>query len=260
MGCSAIPERKTVLVSSDPEFLSELSEYLEVLSSPVRLKILKFIEREPREITAISEHTGMTYQNTKKHMDRLLNTGLVRRNAGFGRETDRGIAPVWKYLLADGGMETLVKTLGLFSSIAIPPGYNDIRRRIESARSEVAKTAGETGPLLCLIGGPADGLAFILKKDRIRIGREDPDHPLPERGGAAVVPDQYKAVTRVTKPHAVLVRTGESWEIEDNGSTGGTFVNSVRLNPRQRTAISSGDIIDLSVGPDAARLLFVAGD
>jgi hypothetical protein len=202
----------------------------------------------------------MTYQNTKKHMDRLLNTGLVRRHAGFGRETDRGIAPVWKYVLAEGGMETLLTTLGIFSGIAIPPGYQDIRRRMESARSELAKTAGETGPLLCLVGGPADGLAFILKTDRVRIGREDPDHPLPDATGTVAVPDQYKAVTRVTKPHAVLVRAGESWEIEDSGSTGGTFVNSVRLAPGERTAISGGDIIDLSVGPGAARLLFVAGD
>jgi hypothetical protein len=224
------------------------------------LKILKFIEHEPREITAISEHAGMSYQNTKKHMDRLLSSGLVKRNAGFGRETDRGIAPVWKYGMADGGMETLVKTLAIFSGIAIPPGYTEIRQRIESARTELTKTAGTTGPILCLIGGPADGLAFILKKDRIPIGREDPGHPLPESGGAVVVPDQYKAVTRVTKPHAVFVRTGNTWEIEDNGSTGGTFVNSVRLVPRKRMAISHGDIIDLSVGPDAARLLFVADD
>ena len=239
MRCSAI-ERKTVLVSSDPEFLSELSEYLEVLSNPVRLKILRFIEHEPQEITAIAGYLGMTYQNTKKHMDRLLNTGLVRRHAGFRRETDRGIAPVWKYVLDDGGMETLVKTLGIFSGIAIPPGYQEIRKRMESARSEIAKTAGETGPLLCLVGGPADGLAFILKKDRIQIGREDPDHPLPDGAGTVVVPDQYKAVTRVTKPHAVLVRAGDSWEIEDGGSTRRDLCQFRALRPREKNCALRG--------------------
>jgi hypothetical protein len=202
----------------------------------------------------------MTYQNAKKHLDRLLSTGLVRRIPGFGRETDRGIAPVWKYVMADHGMETLVTTLGLFSGIAIPPGYREIHRRIEAVRSEVAAAAGGTAAVICVVGGPADGRAFILRNDRVRVGREDPDHPLPDGGWDIAVPEQYKAVTRVTKPHALLVRSGGSWTIGDNGSTGGTFVNSVRLTPRTRTALASGDIIDLSVGPDAARLLFVAGD
>ena len=47
-------EKATVCISTDPAFLQELSEYLEVLSNPVRLKILKVIEREPKEISEIA--------------------------------------------------------------------------------------------------------------------------------------------------------------------------------------------------------------
>ena len=251
-------DKKTVSISSDPEFLEELSEYLEVLSNPIRLKILKFIEREPKETSEIAVHIGSTYQNTKKHLDRLVTTSLVKRDAGFGRETDRGIAPVWKYSLADGGLQTLVKTLTLFSSVTVPLGYNDIEQRIRSVRAACLKTPAETGPVLFLIGGPADGRAFVLKNDRITVGREDPDSPSPKRDDVIAVPDPYRAVTRVTKPHAFITHAEKSWQIEDAHSTGGTFVNTERLVPGKKILLSQGDVIDLSLGAHGARFLFIS--
>ncbi len=231
-----------------------------MLANPLRLQILKFIEREPKEITAIAEHTGMSYQNTKKHLDRLVSTSLVKRAAGFGRETERGIAPVWKYSLAEGALENLATTLGVFSSIAMPMGYNDIRERIRAVRSELSERGGQAGPVLYLIGGPADGRAFILKNDRIPMGREDPDHPPANDCGMIVLPDAYRAVTRVTRPHASLIQTADCWQIEDNGSTGGTFLNSRRLDPLTSTSLAGGDVIDLSIGANAARFLFITDE
>jgi DNA-binding transcriptional ArsR family regulator len=250
-------EKKTISISSDPVFIEELSEYLEVLSNPVRLQILKFIEREPKEITSIAEHIGMSYQNTKKHLDRLVSTSLVQRGAGFGRETDRGIAPVWKYSLADGGLENLTRTLGVFSSIATPMGYSDITGRIREVRQALHEGGDAGGPVLYVIGGPSDGTSFILRNERIPMGREDPDHPPTGDESMVVLPDEYRAVTRVNKPHAFLMRSVESWEIEDNASTGGTFLNSRRLDPFKRTPLANGDVIDLSVGANAARFLFI---
>jgi DNA-binding transcriptional ArsR family regulator len=255
-----VTEKKTLSISSDPVFLEELSEYLEVLANPLRLQILKFIEREPKEITAIAEHIGMSYQNTKKHLDRLVSTGLVKRAAGFGRETDRGVAPVWKYSLAEGALENLAATLGVFSSIATPMGYNDIRERIRAVRSDLPESGSAGGSVLYLIGGPEDGRAFILKNDRIAVGREDPNHPPAGTAGMVVLPDEYRAVTRVTKPHAFLIQTADCWQIEDNGSTGGTFINSRRLDPMKGTPLASGDVIDLSIGQNAARLLFITDE
>jgi pSer/pThr/pTyr-binding forkhead associated (FHA) protein len=75
-----------------------------------------------------------------------------------------------------------------------------------------------------------------------------------------ILSDDYRAVTRVTKPHAVLIRSVESWEIEDNASTGGMFLNSRRLDPVKRTALRNGDVIDLSLGANAARFLFISDD
>jgi len=253
-------DKKTISVATDPVFLEDLSEYLDVLSNPVRLKILKIIEHEPKEITEIAAEIESTYQNTKKHLDRLLASSLVIRGAGFGRETERGIAPVWKYSLAPGGMETLVKTLGLFSSITVPPGYTDIRDRIREVQAAVFETAGESGPVLYLLSGPSEGMSFLLTTNRIRIGREDENYVPDEGEGAVILPADYRAVTRVTKPHAFLTCTTDSWQIEDNASTGGTFLNSVRLEPLTGTPVASGDVVDLAIGDHAGRFLFIASE
>lgn len=251
---------KTVSIAADPKFLEELSEYLEVLSHPARLNILKFIAGEPKEITAIADHIGMTYQNTKKHLDRLVATAIVTRSAGFGRETERGIAPVWKYSLVSGAMEGLVATLGIFSSVTAQPGYRDIHERIRSIREAVTGTEGEPAPVLSLISGPAEGRAFLVRASRIAIGRDDQDHPVPAGDAVIVLPDQYRAVTRVTKPHAILFRSGDTWQVRDSGSTGGTFINSRKIGPGTGATLESGDVIDLGIGAHAARFLFVAGE
>ncbi|HVN73067.1 MAG TPA: helix-turn-helix domain-containing protein [Methanoregula sp.] len=257
----SMPERPTISVSTDPEFLGELSEYLEVLSNPVRLRILKLIEREPMEISEIAETIGSSYQTTKKHLDRLVSSSLARRGAGFSRETERGIAPVWKYSLAEGSLETLVTTINVFGSVAVPPGYGDIRKRISGLRSGLPcddGSPGVTGPVLFLISGPADGRVFSLKGDRIAIGREDAGMAGPGAAGAISLPDQYRAVTRVTKPHAYIIHERDTWQIEDNASKGGTYLNSRRLAPLKKTPLAEGDVIDLSAGAHAARFLFIA--
>lgn len=250
-------ERKTISLPTDPGFLEELSDYLEALSSPMRLKILKFIEQEPREITVIAEHTGLTYQTTKKHLDRLVGIGLVQRAAGFGRETDRGIAPVWKYSLADGGLKNLAGTLEVFSSIATPLGYSEISAKIRSVKAALGDPGSLQGPVLYLIGGKADGRVFVLDHDRMFLGRGEPDQHPDAGAGRVVVPEEYGAVTRVTKPHAFLIRSAGDWEIEDNGSTGGTYLNSKRLEPGKKVPLASGDVIDLALGLQAARFLYI---
>ncbi len=253
-------ERTTIAAATDPAFIEELSEYLEVLGNPVRLKILKFIEGGPKDTASIAEFSGMSYQNAKKHLDRLVSMSLVMRSAGFGRETSRGIAPVWKYSLAPGALTNIATTLGIFASITAPAGYNDIRDRIRLVRAELARSGGPEGPVLVLIGGPGDGRAFPVSGDRVALGREDPDHPAEGTGTTVVLPDAYRAVTRIAKVHAFLERTGDAWQIEDNGSTGGTFLNGRRLDPLKMTRLSGGDVIDLSLGASAARFLFIADE
>ena len=108
-----------------------------------------------------------------------------------------------------------------------------------------------------LIEGTAAGKTFIIKKDRISIGRIDPDFPSHAKDGDIALPVEYAAVTRITKPHAVMYCAGKEWFIEDRGSSGGTFVNSARLAPMHKTPIKNGDVIDCAIGESSARFLFI---
>lgn len=253
-------DKQTVSISSDPAFLQELSEYLEVLSNPVRLKILKVIEKEPKEISEIASRIDTSYANTKKHIDQLVNIGLVRKEAGFGRETVKGIHPVWKFSLAEGGLFMLIKNLGVFSRINIPMGYGEIQGTLESVRAAVLKESGADVPALHLVEGKGAGRTFILKTDRVQIGRIDPDSPSKLGEGDIALPVEYVAVTRITKPHAIVTRAGAGWQIEDRGSSGGTYLNASLITPMHKTPLKNGDVIDLAMGEDAARFLFIANE
>lgn len=250
-------DKETVSVSTDPAFLQELSEYLEVLSNPVRLKILKVIEKEPKEISQIASRIDTSYANTKKHIDQLVAIGLVKKEAGFGRETVKGIHPVWKFSLVDGGLELLIKNIGVFSSINIPMGYGDLAARIEPVKKAILETSGGQGPALHLVEGNAAGRTFLIKKERISIGRIDPDFPAHAKEGDVALPVEYAAVTRITKPHAFMYRSGIEWFIEDRGSSGGTYINADRISPMHKTPLKNGDVIDLAIGESSARFLFV---
>jgi DNA-binding transcriptional ArsR family regulator len=251
--------KETVSISSDPAFLQELSEYLEVLSNPVRLKILKVIEKEPKEISEIASRIDTSYANTKKHIDQLVHIGLVRKEAGFGRETVKGIHPVWKFSLAEGSLSLLIKNLGVFSRINIPIGYGEIQGTLESVRAAVLRESGTDFPALHLVEGKGAGRTFLLKSDRVQIGRMDPDAPKLGEGDIAL-PVEYVSVTRITKPHAIVTRAGTGWQIEDRGSSGGTYLNAELISPMHKTPLRNGDIIDLAMGEDAARFLFISNE
>ncbi|MDD1702740.1 MAG: FHA domain-containing protein [Methanoregula sp.] len=251
-------QRKTLSVSTDPDFLEELSEYLEVLSNPVRLKILKVIEREPREISEIASRIETSYANTKKHIDQLVRIGLVKKEAGFGRETVKGIHPVWKFSLAEGSLEMLIKNLGVFSRINVPPGFGEIQGKLESVRAAVVKESGSNFPALYLMNGTKGGQTYLLKKEHILIGRTDPDAPSKIRDEDIVLPEEYSMVTRITKPHAIISRSENHWMIEDRGSSGGTYVNTDLISPMHKFELNNGDIIDLALGESSARFLFVS--
>lgn len=253
-------DKQTVSVSTDPAFLKELSEYLEVLSNPVRLKILKVIEKEPREISEIASRINTSYANTKKHIDQLVVIGLVKKEAGFGRETVKGIHPVWKFSLVDGGLETLIRNIGVFSSINIPVGYGDLHAQIEPLRKALLEESGQKYPALHLVEGGTAGKAYLLKKERISIGRIDPDFPSSAKEGDIALPVEYASVTRISKPHAILFKAAEGWFIEDRGSSSGTYVNAGHIAPMSKTPLKNGDVIDLAIGESSARFLFVVNE
>lgn len=244
---------QTTLLQDDPEFFEELSEYLDVLSNPTRLRILKAIERRPKDVREIAGDIRTSYENTKKHLDKLLRTGVVKKEAGLGQETARGVHPVWKYSLIPGGMEAIIRNLGLFSNINMTLADAELNARIARVKGMMAEERAGTTPVLIVVGGPDDGAAFPVQEEVTAIGRRDAAaEPAP---GEIIFSDYYSAVTRVSRPHARITRSKGGYVIEDCGSTGGTLLNAEPITAHSPVPLSDGDLIDLGKGVKGVRLI-----
>jgi DNA-binding transcriptional ArsR family regulator len=248
----------TLIVHEDSDSLEELSEYLDVLSSSARLRILKFLEKKPRDARAISKEIETSYENTKKHLDKLLSIGVIKKEAGLGAPTSKGIHPVWEYSLVPGGLEAIIRNLGLFSNTRVQIIGSEISRRLDEVKGTLSKEVLGNVPAAIALGGPDDGKVFLLKNDVVAIGRYDPENPGSFRAEADIVlSDGYTAVTRVSRPHGKFTRDKGSWFIEDSGSTGGTQLNNHKLEKNTRMALHDGDLIELAKGISGVKLLVI---
>lgn len=108
---------------------------------------------------------------------------------------------------------------------------------------QIVKPKGQTGDA-CLVliypPGPTMGKKFSLDGDEIVIGR----------GGDCDIQIDRDSVSR---RHARLYRTADTWEVEDLGSTNGSYINDV---PVDRSPLRDSDF--LKVG--AAIFKFLSGD
>lgn len=84
-------------------------------------------------------------------------------------------------------------------------------------------------PVLVVIAGPATGAMYRLEQHTVVIGRED-DCDI-------IIDDQG-----VSRNHCRLVRRDHGFEVEDGGSTNGTYVNYRRI---ERAPLRDGDRIRL---------------
>ncbi|ABD40086.1 transcriptional regulator, ArsR family [Methanospirillum hungatei JF-1] len=248
----------TIQGKRDPEYLIEMSEYLNALANPVRLQILSSLETRPMELKEIAAITRTSYENIRKHIDKLLLAGLVRKDAGMSSETMTGIHPVWKYSLAPGGMEQIITNLSMFSKVSLMITHTDLATQLSTLRKDISTQFGVTSPCLYLTTGPEEGKVFSLNGDKIPLGRVDPTDMSFSKMQSSVVmlSSEYKSVSRISRPHARIYH-GNVWEIEDCGSTSGTFVNTEPISPHTRRTITDGDLIILGTGNMSARFLFI---
>lgn len=252
------PHDKTLIVHEESDSLEELSEYLDVLSSSARLRILKFLEKKPRDARAISKEIETSYENTKKHLDKLLSIGVIKKEAGLGAPTSKGIHPVWQYSLVPGGLEAIIRNLSLFSNTRVNVVGSDISKRLDEVKGTYSKEVLGNVPAVIVLGGPDDGKVFTLRDERIGIGRTDPENRAAFRPEIdVVVAEGYSAVTRVSRPHGRFIRKNGVWHIEDCGSTGGTQVNNRKIEKGVPLALHDGDLIELAKGVSGIKLLML---
>jgi serine phosphatase RsbU (regulator of sigma subunit)/pSer/pThr/pTyr-binding forkhead associated (FHA) protein len=85
---------------------------------------------------------------------------------------------------------------------------------------------------LITIQGPATGQRYPLSRERVEIGRQGDS-------------DIYLESLAVSREHARLVRQGNTWFVEDAGSSNGTYINGTPV--AGRVPLSEGDA--LQIGP-----------
>jgi len=103
-------------------------------------------------------------------------------------------------------------------------------------RSSVTKAKRRV--VLEVIAGPSRGLRIQVHKAAVSIGR----HPASD----LVLQD-----ATVSRAHALVLWSGDAWEVRDAGSQSGTKVNGLRVTVQR---LNSGDVI--TVGESAVRFLF----
>ncbi|HLW95585.1 MAG TPA: FHA domain-containing protein [Solirubrobacteraceae bacterium] len=95
---------------------------------------------------------------------------------------------------------------------------------------DIGEVAGSAAALVIRAGGGRAGESFPVEGARMTIGR---------RPDSAVFLDDVT----VSRDHALLVRRGDDWFIDDCGSLNGTYVNRERIDSRR---LADGD--ELQVG------------
>jgi pSer/pThr/pTyr-binding forkhead associated (FHA) protein len=95
---------------------------------------------------------------------------------------------------------------------------------------DVVDVAAQSGALVIRSGGGRVGQSFPLAGERMSVGRS------PEA-------DVFLDDVTVSREHAVLVRRGGDWVLDDSGSLNGTYINRKRVDSQR---LEDGD--ELQIG------------
>jgi hypothetical protein len=231
-----------------PEY-QQLSLYLDAISSEKRLQILRYIERDAKDIKTLSAITETSPENTTKHVDKMMLVGLVKY--GPAKKNSRG-QPVKTYILVPGSYEAILRTLSHFSYREF-----DLTPRIRQLEAQISKIYPLDHPHIKLIGGINDGLVFPLtlypNHEVIRLGRLDP--LIEKKEGDIVIDNSYRIVTRVSQPHARISFNNGQYLIEDCQSKWGTYLNSRKLIQFRQVQLHNNDSIELGNTSEGAHFI-----
>jgi hypothetical protein len=112
-------------------------------------------------------------------------------------------------------------------------------------------------PIVKVLGGVDDGKEFPLKKPLIKIGRVDPDNKDKYDADDVVLSGDYKVVSRVWKPQALLSFENGQWYVQQGEGINTTAVWEKKLTKGRKEPLKDEDIIHLAEGDKSVRLLFL---
>ncbi len=251
------PDDRTILTSSDPEFISELSEYLDVLASPIRLQILSFIGTKPRTVRQISHEIATSYENTKKHLTKLLSLGIIRKEIGVSDEPVNMGQPVFYYKLVPDGLNHAAYNLTLFSQVA-GTSNPDLSKQVIAAQTGL-HTILPARPGFVIMNGSEQGRMIELTEPVYRVGRIEEGWNGISPEPALLLNDEYRSVSRVSRPHAWVKKQAGFWTLADGNSKGGTYINGRPIG-HDPVILQDGDRIELSPGTLGITFTFHSGN
>ena len=134
----------------------------------------------------------------------------------------------------DDGASYCQRCGAFLASSEPPPGVSTATYRIgetgEIEAVELEDVVARGAALVIRAGGGRSGESFPLQSDRLSVGRR-PDA------------DVFLDDVTVSRDHALIVRRGSDWFLDDCGSLNGTYVNRRRIDSHR---LSDGD--ELQIG------------
>ncbi|HPP79258.1 FHA domain-containing protein, partial [Methanospirillum sp.] len=164
--------------------------------------------------------------------------------------------PVFYYSLIPDGLKHAAENLSLFTSVAgnINP---DLSRQAMAVQTGFQQIVHISGPGILITNGPRAGEVIRLTGNLYRIGRREEGWNGTTPEPAILLDDEYRSVSRVSKPHAWLKKQAGFWTITDGKSKGGTYVNGKPIG-HDPVVLTNGDRVDLSPGPLGVSMIFYA--
>lgn len=218
-----------------------LARAFEALANPMRLALLRDL-RAPRTLGSIrvapadGESPALARQSVRRHLDRLLDAGLLAVREPEGRNPE--------YLASHQALYALSEELRALASL--PP---EVEPEVETAPAPGVAPPAPAGPCLVLVHGARLGHVYPLPSAPGRraewvVGRR--------RGSPVALDfDPYASAE-----NAVVEWDGASHHLRDlPGSTNGTQLNLRPLAAGARAPLRHGDLL----GVGRSLLLFRAG-
>lgn len=219
------------LPKADVDF-EGLANALSPLSNPTRLELLHYLTR-PRYLEEIASKLKMSRQAAQKHVDQLLEIGVIRKQQGH-----RESGPVVEYLVVPQRLFTINEEFGRLGVLKPEDDLNVLERTSPAIPSKTGPSRGGLPPvpMLVLVHG-------------MKIGSQYPLMGPPGSGGAWLIGRDQKADVCLdydpfaSNRHAEVRKTADGFAVVDAFSTNGTMLNWERLERGEVANLRSGDVI-----------------
>jgi len=195
------------------------------LANPVRLALVRRLQ-EPAFIPDLAKEAGLTRQALKKHLDELVEAGIVQSTV-----RRRGAMPAALYSTDAAGFFALREMVADLGPAQASPADQAVARPTTIA-GRPAGLPRVQGAGLLLVHGDRPGRWFPLEHGKATVIGRDP------ACGVALPYDGYASAQ-----HARIEADGKGWRLSDLHSTNGTRLDFIRIGPGATVRIGHGDLL-----------------